>query len=165
MWVPAAIVCTAIGLWLIAACLTESDQHRGTPVRRRIPAGRSPIAGLLAGIALAGASARCADADVYRAAAAMTGGDPNRGQDALVTYGCVTCHLIPGVREARGLVGPPLTQIASRAYLAGRLPNTPPNILRWIQHPRSIDERTAMPDVGVTDPDARDIAAYLYTLR
>jgi cytochrome c1 len=73
--------------------------------------------------------------------------------------------VIPGIREARGLVGPPLTSIGSRVYLAGRLPNTPDNILKWIQHPHQVDEQAAMPDTGVTDADARDIAAYLYTLR
>ena len=59
----------------------------------------------------------------------------------------------------------PLTNIASRVYLAGRLPNSPPNMERWIQQPHAIDGQTAMPETGVTDDDARDIAAYLYTLR
>jgi cytochrome c1 len=62
-------------------------------------------------------------------------------------------------------VGPPLTSIGSRTYLAGELPNTPANMMQWIRHPREAEPRTAMPDTGVTDGDARDIAAYLYTLR
>jgi cytochrome c1 len=77
----------------------------------------------------------------------------------------VTCHTIPGVREARALVGPPLIQIASRMYLAGHVPNTPANMIAWIRHPRDAEPHTAMPDTGVTEADARDIAAYLYTLR
>jgi cytochrome c1 len=113
---------------------------------------------------LAGGSIGCGT-DVARAAAAMTGGDPERGRVAISAYGCGTCHVVPGVRGARGLVGPPLTNIASRVYLAGRVPNTPANMQLWIQRPHAIDEKTAMPETGVTDSDARDLAAYLYTLR
>ncbi len=107
----------------------------------------------------------CGRAETYRAAAATTGGDPHRGPEEIASYGCTTCHVIPGIREARGLVGPPLTSIASRVYLAGRLPNTPDNVIKWIQRPHDVDDQTAMPETGVTDAGARDIAAYLYTLR
>lgn len=62
-------------------------------------------------------------------------------------------------------MGPPLTRIGSRVYLAGELPNTPPNMMSWVQHPRRINPRTAMPDTGVTDEDVRHIAAYPYTLK
>lgn len=95
----------------------------------------------------------------------LTGGEPARGRAAIERYGCGTCHEIPGVRRASGLVGPSLKEIGSRTYLAGRLPNTPENMIRWIQQPQSVDNRTAMPDMNVTAADARDIAAYLYTLR
>jgi cytochrome c1 len=69
------------------------------------------------------------------------------------------------VAGADGLVGPPLAGIASRAYIAGVLPNAPDNMLRWIRDPKSVDPLTAMPNTGVTPSDARHIAAYLYTLR
>lgn len=95
----------------------------------------------------------------------LTGGEPSRGRAAIARYGCGTCHTIPGVRAANGLVGPPLTKIGSRTFLAGQLPNTPDNIKRWIQQPQSVEKGTAMPDMNVSDADARDIAAYLYTLR
>jgi cytochrome c1 len=75
------------------------------------------------------------------------------------------CHRIPGVRTVRRLVGPPLTRIARPACLAGRLPNSPKDIERWIQHPEQIDPQTVMREMNVTESDARDIAAYLYTLR
>ena len=78
--------------------------------------------------------------------------------------GVLTCHTIPGVPGARGVVGPPLTGIADRVHLAGRLTNTAENMARWIRHPREVDPRTAMPDTGVSEQDARDISAYLYTL-
>jgi cytochrome c2 len=93
-----------------------------------------------------------------------TGGDSDRGKLAMRRYGCGTCHTIPGVRGANGQVGPPLEGIATRAYVAGVLPNTPDQMIRWIQHPQAVDSRKAMPEMGVSDSDARDIAAYLYTL-
>jgi len=100
-----------------------------------------------------------------REAAAITGGDPARGGALMRKYGCQTCHTIPGVVGADGLVGPPLAGIASRSYIAGVLPNAPDNMLRWIKDPKAVDSLTAMPNTGVTPSDARHIAAYLYTLR
>jgi cytochrome c len=101
-----------------------------------------------------------------RAAAEMTGGgDPARGRAAIERYGCGTCHTIPGVRGADALVGPPLTQVASRAYVGGVLTNSPENMMRWIRDPRAVDSLTAMPTLGVSDQEARDIASYLYTLK
>ena len=101
----------------------------------------------------------------HRTARQLTGGEPDRGRVALRAYGCGACHVVPGVRGATGLVGPPLTNIADRLYLAGQLPNTPDNMRRWIREPQKIESGTAMPDLNVSDRDARDMAAYLYTLR
>ena len=92
-------------------------------------------------------------------------GDPGRGRVAIRQYGCGSCHTIDGIPGARGLVGPPLTGIGSRLYIAGVLPNVPENLVRWVQHPREVDEKTLMPDLGVTGRAATDIAAYLYSLR
>ena len=100
-----------------------------------------------------------------RAAAAMTGGNPEHGPGLMRSYGCASCHTIPGVVGAEGMVGPPLTGIAHRGYIAGVLPNAPENLIRWIRDPKGVDSLTAMPNTGVTERDARDIAAYLYTLR
>jgi cytochrome c len=100
-----------------------------------------------------------------RQAAALTGGDPARGKAAISRYGCASCHTIAGVRGADGLVGPPLTGVASRVYIAGVLQNTPENLMQWIQDPPRVDQKTAMPKLGVTEADARDIAGYLYTLK
>jgi cytochrome c len=93
------------------------------------------------------------------------GGDAAAGKESIRRYGCQGCHDIPGIRDARGVVGPPLEHLSKRIYLAGELPNTTENLMRWIQHPHSVHPRTAMPEMGVTDQDARDIAAYLYTLK
>jgi cytochrome c1 len=95
----------------------------------------------------------------------MTGGNPQRGKAALSKYGCSACHTIPGVRGADALVGPPLTKMGSRSYIAGVLPNTPGNMMRWIENPLEVDRLTAMPNLGVTDTDARDISSYLYSLK
>jgi cytochrome c2 len=95
----------------------------------------------------------------------LTNADAGRGRIAIKKYGCGSCHTIPGITGAEGLVGPPLSQIASRVYIAGVLPNEPDNMIRWIENPPGIDSKTAMPNMGVTVRDARDIAAYLYTLR
>jgi cytochrome c len=103
--------------------------------------------------------------DARGEAVALTGGSPDRGVAAIGRYGCGSCHTIPGIRTATATVGPPLQRIARRLYLAGQIPNTPANMMRWIQHPQQVEHGTAMPDMGVSDTDARDITAYLYTLR
>ena len=95
----------------------------------------------------------------------VVGGDPERGRTSLDGFGCGACHVIPGVAGARGMVGPPLTMFAHRAYIAGQLPNQPQNLVRWIQDPQAVEPGTAMPDLGVTPAIARDMAAFLYTLR
>jgi cytochrome c2 len=101
-----------------------------------------------------------------RAAYVTTGGGNARtGRDDIRKYGCYACHTIDGVPGAHGLVGPPLDGIGNREFIAGELPNTPENIMRWIQHPRQVEPHTVMPEMGVTEQDSRDIAAYLYTLQ
>jgi cytochrome c len=61
------------------------------------------------------------------------------------------------------MIGPPLSGFKNRAMIAGVLANTSENLIRWIQHPRSVDSYTGMPDLGLTTQEARDAAAYLYT--
>jgi cytochrome c len=80
-------------------------------------------------------------------------------------YGCASCHVIPGVAGADGLIGPPLDTIGSRAYVGGVVRNSPDNLVRWIQNAPGLDPKTAMPRLDVPEMDAREIAAYLYTLR
>jgi len=92
-------------------------------------------------------------------------GDVENGRLLLRQFGCGACHRISGVATAEGAVGPPLDGIAKRVYLAGRLPNTPENMTRWIRSPHAIDPQTTMPDLQVTPAHARDMTAYLYTLR
>lgn len=96
--------------------------------------------------------------------AAALPGDPDRGAALIEKVDCGVCHRIPGILRARGRVGPPLTNFAQRAFIAGQVPNSPETLVRWIQNPPSIAPDTAMPVLGISEGDARDIAAYLYTL-
>lgn len=96
-------------------------------------------------------------------AAAITGGDPLRGEAMFIQYGCGSCHGVKHVRKATGTVGPPLDGIAIRTVVAGKLDNTPENLERWIRDPQHVTPGTAMPDLQVGERDARDITAFLYT--
>ncbi|MEU9829411.1 c-type cytochrome [Micromonospora chersina] len=91
-------------------------------------------------------------------------GRPDRGAKLIAQYGCGSCHTIPGIERAGGLVGPPLTRFGARSYIAGELPNNADNLRRWITDPQAVEPGTAMPNLGVSAIDAQDIAAYLYTL-
>ncbi|MFL5295144.1 MAG: c-type cytochrome [Phenylobacterium sp.] len=99
-----------------------------------------------------------------RVRALTHGGDPAAGRLAIERRTCGGCHEVPGVPTAVGKVGPSLDGIASRVYIAGRLENTPDNMMRWITDPQSIEPGNAMPPTGVAGQEARNIAAYLYTL-
>jgi cytochrome c len=95
----------------------------------------------------------------------VPGGDASAGRTALRDFGCGACHVIPGIPGADGRVAPPLTAYADRAYVGGVVSNSPDNLIAWIVDPQSINPPTAMPNLGVTEAQARDMAAYLYTLR
>lgn len=112
--------------------------------------------------------AAAASADHDASATAMpvrAPADPDRGRLALQSYACTACHRVPGVIGTAVDVGPPLAGMAERRYIAGVLPNTFDNMVRWIRDPVAVDPLTAMPNLDVDRQDAADIAAYLYTLR
>lgn len=108
--------------------------------------------------------AGCNEGAMTRPYVVATGGNPQHGKQLIQDYGCGACHVVPGIHAARGLVGPPLYFLGQRTMIAGELPNSPGNLAHWIQHPRSVEPKTAMPDLGLTEDQAYDIAAYLYTL-
>ena len=138
MWVPASLVYLAAGLTLFAGWLKNS--------------GAAPVLGLCVSVFMIG----CANNNQSSLVA---------GQAAIQRYGCGSCHTIPGVPGAAGLVGPPLAGIGKRMYIAGELLNRPDNLTHWIAHPRSVNEKTAMPELGVTARDAGNIAEFLYSLK
>jgi cytochrome c2 len=92
-------------------------------------------------------------------------GDPARGRAIVAggAYGCTACHTIPGLAP-RGVVGPPLAGMARRAFIAGQLPNKPELLVAFLQNPPALVPNTGMPDVRLGLDEARDVAAYLYTL-
>lgn len=126
------------------------------------------ITGIVAAVVAAGIVAKLADdryeeSDLRRKAEAMTGGSVERGQLAFAKYGCGGCHMMSGMPQANGSVGPPLEGVGARAIIGGRLENKPENMEQWIEDPQKVSPGTAMPNLGVTPGDARDIAALLYT--
>ena len=131
------------------------------PIKRTLIAlGLGLLAIIVAGIAYDFVKER---RDMRVHAAAITGGDPLRGEAMFIQYGCGSCHGVKHVRKATGTVGPPLDGIAIRTVIAGKLDNTPENLERWIRDPQHVTPGTAMPDLRVGQRDARDIAAFLYT--
>lgn len=106
----------------------------------------------------------CSDEKVRSSYIAQNVSDAAHGKELIRAYGCGACHVIPGIREARGLVGPPLLYFGQRTMIAGQLPNSSENLIHWIEHPRAIEPKTAMPDLGLSEEEASDVAAYLLTL-
>jgi cytochrome c2 len=97
---------------------------------------------------------------------AVENGDPAQGRALIASgvHGCTTCHAIPGMRGVRGVVGPPLSGLARRGFIAGQLPNAPGVLVAFLENPPALVPDTGMPNVGLTPEEARHIAAYLYTL-
>ena len=116
---------------------------------------RAAVAAVAAAVLVAGCGSSTAPVVV-------PGGDAARGKQLIQHYGCGGCHMVPGVAGARGRVGPPLEQFRQVRFIAGRIPNSPQNAIRWIHDPQAIEPGTIMPKLGVTTPEARDIVAYLY---
>ena len=96
--------------------------------------------------------------------AAPAADDVRLGQVVITRAQCGSCHVIPGVADARGQVGPPLTGFARRTIIAGMLPNTRDNLVRWLLNPQAIVPGNAMPTSGLSPREAQDAAAYLDTL-
>lgn len=120
--------------------------------------------GVLALLAAAMVSG-CTGGQALQSYSVATGGNSHRGRQIMIEHRCGSCHTIPGIHNAKGVFGPPLIWFARRSYIAGNFPNDPNHLVRWILSPTSMKPATAMPDLGLTEQQARDVAAYLYTLR
>jgi cytochrome c2 len=118
----------------------------------------------LVAFAVLGAAAACKAPRGEGSYPPFTGGDARNGRELIHSYGCGACHTIPEVHNAHGKVGPPLTSFAQRSFIAGELPNTPENLTRWLINPKAVEPKTAMPKLGLQPQEARDVAAFLYTL-
>lgn len=128
-------------------------------------AGPSGCVAALACLAACLALAGCDAGKEKNAYLISVTGNAQQGKQIIQGYGCGACHIIPGVENARGLVGPPLNFFAERTMIAGELPNTPENLVRWLRNPQAVEPNTAMPNLGLSDTQAWDVTAYLYTLR
>lgn len=96
---------------------------------------------------------------------AIANADAARGLKVMREAACGACHLIPGIEWPRGVVGPSLEGFADRGLIAGRFPNKPQILAAWIRDPPALDPQTGMPPSDISEQEARDVAAYLYTLR
>ncbi|HTI85319.1 MAG TPA: cytochrome c oxidase assembly protein [Alphaproteobacteria bacterium] len=158
MWVPMGFVYVGVAAWVFWRWLDEAERR----ARRRDVARRRAFATtamVLALVVLTGCD------DSKSPARPVPGGDAKRGESLVARVGCGGCHVVPGLADARGVVGPPLTGFGARLYVAGMVPNTPENLIAWIKDPQAIVPGNVMPALGLDDQQARDIAAYLYTLR
>jgi cytochrome c1 len=126
---------------------------------------RHRAAFMAAVLAVVMAAAACSSDARTTAPRVVRGASPDAGKRMIVRYGCGACHEIPGIREARGLVAPPLIHFGRRGTIAGERANTPDNLTQWIHDPQSIEPGTDMPNLGISVVDARNIAAYLETLQ
>lgn len=132
------------------------------PSRRPRPAPRAaPALAAVTALLVLGA---CTPPPQQSRDLSVPGGDAERGRTVYLEYGCASCHATPDVPSVRTGVGPDLDELPDRLYLAGQIPNRPEELIRWIRHPQQIVPGTLMPDLGVTEQDARDIAAFLYSL-
>jgi cytochrome c len=120
---------------------------------------------VLAGATVWTIEVRAGRAAAEREAAELTRGNPQLGRDAIVSLGCVACHEVPGFRGTKPTVAPPLTGFAQRSFVAGATENTPEQLVQFLRDPRSVAPRSAMPKLPMSEDQARDLAAFLYTLR
>jgi cytochrome c2 len=95
----------------------------------------------------------------------VTGGDAETGRRLVAQYQCGACHKIPETRGAGGEFGPSLEAFGKLSYIAGRIPNQPDRLVAWLLDPPALKPGTAMPAMGLTEQEARHMAAFLYTLQ
>lgn len=114
--------------------------------------------------ALAGLLSGCTGGKATSPYSVAIGGTPQAGQQLIEHYKCGKCHTIPGIPHAHGVVGPPLNFMGSRTMIAGNIANTPSNMVQWVMSPKSLKPATAMPDLGLSEKQARNVVAYLESL-
>jgi mono/diheme cytochrome c family protein len=93
-------------------------------------------------------------------------GNAERGKQLILQHGCNVCHIAPGVGGTQGMLGPTLAGFALRPTISnGTVANTPDNVEKFIMAPASMNPASAMPPLNVNVEDAKDLAAYLRTLK
>ena len=87
-----------------------------------------------------------------------------QGKAIFASGACVACHTIRGV--SAGVLGPDLTTFGSRRTLAaGMFPSTAATVAAWVKDPIALKPGSKMPALGLTDDQARAVAAYLMSLK
>ncbi len=132
---------------------------------RRKPGALLVLLALLLGVTVLAACSGIVASSAASVRPSIPGGDAARGKANILQYGCGSCHMIPGIENANGLVGPPLIHWAKRGFIAGELQNSPDNLVTWLKDPHAVEPKTDMPNLGLSELQARDIAAYLYTIQ
>jgi cytochrome c oxidase assembly factor CtaG/cytochrome c2 len=157
MWVPGGFIYLAAACWVFFNWLRDAGRREA--LRERKSAAFAAMLVMLLALPSLSACGK-SQADETKGL-----GDAHRGAQLIAHDGCGACHTIPGIANADGVVGPPLTQFGRRIYIAGMLRNTRENLVAWIRTPQRIIPGNAMPDMGLDAADARDIAAYLRKLQ
>jgi cytochrome c2 len=116
------------------------------------------LSALLFAATLAGCGEQDMDMPVVR------GGDAAAGKRLVTQYQCGACHAIPDIQGAGGDAGPPLKHMRRLSYIANGIPNRPERMVAWLRDPPALKPGTRMPSMGLSEQEARHIAAYLYTL-
>ena len=155
MWIPAGAAYVFASAFIFLRWLSDAELHATRAARRSLP-----ILILALSCVLLGGCDRDEPGPI-----ANFDGDARRGAALIEQYGCGGCHSIPKLTQANGNVGPPLQHVGSRAYIAGVLNNSPENMALWIQNPQKVLPGNAMPAMGISQKDSRDITAFLYRLR
>jgi mono/diheme cytochrome c family protein len=122
----------------------------------------------MAAVVFALALTACDETDGASPARAVTllpGGDADRGRVAIERVGCGICHDIPGTTGPQGRVGPPRAGFAGRPRIGGAIPNRPDLLEAFVRNAPALVPQTAMPPMPLDPAGARDVAAYLMTLR
>jgi len=167
MWIPASVIhLSCLGI-LFVLWMNTAEREARLILSARAHAPSSLVLQRYATVVAIAMTFALSGCERHAAASywAISGAHADRGPALIEEYGCAACHTVAGVASARGLVGPPLAQFGHRAYIAGVLSNNPDNLVKWLRFPQSIIPGNAMPNTGLTDQDARDLAAYLYSDR
>lgn len=88
-----------------------------------------------------------------------------RGRDFFLSSTCVMCHSVQGT-IAQAVLGPDLTHVASRKYLAaGTLDNNRGNLAAWILDPHRFKAGVNMPPHTLKPDEIEALMSYLETLK
>lgn len=156
MWIPAGAAYVLAAALVFLRWLDEAEERAIRAARRGVSLF---VMVSLAGLLLGG----CDKED--NSSIVNFSGDAYRGASLINKYGCGGCHSIPDIANANGNVGPPLQHVGTRTYIAGILNNSPDNMSLWLQNPQKVLPGNAMPAMGISQQDSRDMTAFLYTLK